>query len=105
MISAAVLLYNEPLGMILGVSITPAVARLTSAPLLSYGFRPFFLGAAVWALVAMILWIAAMAGHLNLVPAYGAVAWHAHELLFGYISAVMAGFLLLTFSFSFIALP
>ena len=69
-------------------------SQLTSIPLLSYGFRPFFLGAAVWAPVAMILWIGTMVGRFDLVSVYGAVAWHAHEFLFGYLAATVAGFLL-----------
>lgn len=60
----------------------------------SFGFRPFFLGAAVWAALAMILWILMLSGHLSLPTAFDPVSWHAHEFLFGYLSAVIAGFLL-----------
>jgi len=63
-------------------------------PLLSYGFRPFFLGAALWAVLAMVLWIGWLGGLWQLAPGYGALAWHAHEMLLGYASAVVAGFLL-----------
>ncbi len=63
-------------------------------PLLSYGFRPFFLGGAVWAALAMGLWIGELSGAWSFAESYGAVAWHAHALLFGYISAIVAGFLL-----------
>ncbi|MDW9507366.1 short-chain dehydrogenase [Sinorhizobium meliloti] len=66
----------------------------TGPVLFSYGFRPFFLGAAVWAVVAMTLWIAALVGHLEVAGSYGAHAWHAHEMLFGFAPAVLAGFLL-----------
>jgi uncharacterized protein involved in response to NO len=66
----------------------------SGSPLFSYGFRPFFLGAALWAVLAMVLWIGSMAGFWQLAPGYGALAWHAHEMLFGYASAVVAGFLL-----------
>ena len=66
----------------------------TGPVLFSYGFRPFFLGAAIWACVAMLLWIAALAGKVELAGDYGAHAWHAHEMLFGFASAVLAGFLL-----------
>lgn len=69
-------------------------ARYAGIPLLSYGFRPFFLGAALWAVLAMLLWIGSLAGSWQLAPGYGALAWHAHEMLFGYASAVVAGFLL-----------
>jgi len=63
-------------------------------PLFTYGFRPFFLGAALWAVVAMALWIGMLAGLWTLGGRYGALAWHAHEMIFGYTGAVVAGFLL-----------
>jgi uncharacterized protein involved in response to NO len=63
-------------------------------PLLSYGFRSFFLGAALWATIALALWIGSLEGFWQPAPGYGALAWHAHEMLFGYSSAVVAGFLL-----------
>lgn len=62
--------------------------------LLSYGFRPFFLGGAVWAATAMIIWIGAVVAGIEVAGDYGARAWHAHEMLFGFASAVLAGFLL-----------
>jgi uncharacterized protein involved in response to NO len=62
--------------------------------LLSYGFRPFFLGAAAWACAAMVLWVGVLAGGWPFADAYGPIAWHAHEFLFGYISAAVTGFLL-----------
>jgi len=65
-----------------------------SIALLSYGFRPFFLGAALWACGAMVLWIGLLSGYWSFAVSYGAVAWHAHEFLFGYVSAVLTGFLL-----------
>jgi len=61
---------------------------------LSIGFRPFFLGGAAWAATAMVIWIGMLAGWWLVAGDYGAVAWHAHEFLFGYIGAVMTGFLL-----------
>lgn len=60
----------------------------------SYGFRPFFLGGAVWAVLAMALWIAALIHGLPLGGGYGAPLWHAHEMVFGFAPAVLAGFLL-----------
>jgi len=68
--------------------------RPQSIALLSYGFRPFFLGAALWACIAMVLWIGLLSGSWSFAIGYGVVAWHAHEFLFGYIAAVMTGFLL-----------
>ncbi|WP_207103117.1 NnrS family protein [Paracoccus shandongensis] len=64
------------------------------AALWSYGFRPFFLGGAVWAVAAMALWIAALAQGLPLGGDLGAPLWHAHEMVFGFAPAVLAGFLL-----------
>jgi uncharacterized protein involved in response to NO len=65
-----------------------------SVALLSYGFRPFFLGASLWAAAAMVLWMGLVSGRWSFAVGYGAVAWHAHEFLFGYVSAVLCGFLL-----------
>jgi uncharacterized protein involved in response to NO len=60
--------------------------------LFSMGFRPFFLFASAWAALAVPIWIAAFAGLLN--PSQFTRDWHVHEMLFGYLSGVIAGFLL-----------
>jgi uncharacterized protein involved in response to NO len=72
------------------------IPRLRPEPiaLLSYGFRPFFLAAALWACLAMVLWIGLLSGWWTFASGYGVIAWHAHEFLFGYIAAVMTGFIL-----------
>ena len=67
---------------------------LVTIPLFSYGFRPFFLGAAIWAIMALALFIGSLMGAWELAPGYGAFAWHGREMLFGYSSGVVAGFLL-----------
>ncbi len=64
------------------------------AALFRQGFRPFFLGAGLWSFTALGLWLAALAGGLELRSAFDPVTWHAHEMLFGYAGAVIAGFLL-----------
>jgi uncharacterized protein involved in response to NO len=64
------------------------------AAILSRGFRPFFLAAGVWALVGMALWPFAFTGAVAIPTAFSAVDWHAHEMIFGYVGAVVAGFLL-----------
>ena len=73
----------------------PPVMRKTGRfALFALGFRPFFLAAGVSALVLLGLWLALWQG---VVPAGGyftLVEWHAHEMLFGYTAAVIAGFLL-----------
>ena len=66
----------------------------TGPALLSFGFRPFFLGAAVWAALAMALWVPILRGARILPTALDPVSWHAHEFLFGYLGAAIAGFLL-----------
>ena len=63
-------------------------------PILSYGFRPFFLLAGAFAIVAMSGWIGALALGWEIGGSYGALNWHAHEMLFGYASAALAGFML-----------
>jgi uncharacterized protein involved in response to NO len=62
--------------------------------LFSYGFRPFFLGAAAWAALAMVLWLPQYFGHLKLPTAFAPLDWHIHEMIYGYVAAAVAGFLL-----------
>ncbi|MDM7321690.1 MAG: NnrS family protein [Gammaproteobacteria bacterium] len=64
----------------------------TGFALFNLGFRPFFLAAALWAVLAMALWGLALA-YPSAVPLLFNV-WHGHEMLFGYAVAVIAGFLL-----------
>lgn len=70
-------------------------ARLAAAhPFLRGGFRPFFFGGAAWGLIALGFWIASLAGALTIPSVFDALAWHRHEMLFGFVGAVIAGFLL-----------
>jgi len=62
--------------------------------ILSFGFRPFFLFAGLWATLAMALWVVMLTGRLHLPTAFSPFDWHAHEFVFGYTSAVIAGFVL-----------
>lgn len=66
----------------------------TGPALLSYGFRPMFLGAALWAAIAMALWIGVLTGRIGIPSAFDPLAFHVHELLWGFGAAVIAGFLL-----------
>ncbi|MGB4069904.1 MAG: NnrS family protein [Nitrospira sp.] len=61
---------------------------------LSYGFRPFFLGAALFAALSVLIWVALFAGKIQAVFLYSPREWHVHEMLFGYLPALIAGFLL-----------
>ncbi len=63
--------------------------------ILSYGFRPFFLAAGCYGIVAMAGWVAALILGLEIGGrTYGALFWHGHEMLYGYATAALAGFLL-----------
>jgi uncharacterized protein involved in response to NO len=62
--------------------------------ILSYGFRPFFLLGASWAALAVAIWLPMLAGSFSLPTAFAPVDWHVHELLYGYLPAIVAGFLL-----------
>lgn len=74
---------------------TTRQARLWRGPaLFSHGFRPFFLFAAIWASVAMLVWVLLLAGRAPLPIAFAPVDWHVHAYMFGYLGAVIAGFLL-----------
>lgn len=65
-----------------------------SHPFLRGGFRPFFFGGAAWAVIALALWIGSLTGELTLPTAIDALAWHRHEMLFGFVGAAIAGFVL-----------
>lgn len=61
---------------------------------LSYGFRPFFLAAGLWAAAAIGIWIAVLTWGLRLPTRFDPLTWHIHEMLFGFVPAAIAGFLL-----------
>ncbi|MDE2576142.1 MAG: NnrS family protein [Rhodospirillales bacterium] len=61
---------------------------------LSQGFRPFFLAAGLWAATALALWMVMLATGAALPSRFDPLAWHIHEMLFGFVMAAIAGFLL-----------
>jgi uncharacterized protein involved in response to NO len=63
-------------------------------PVLQYGFRPFFLLAALHAGLAIPVWMWVFGSGASLAGPFQSVDWHAHEMLFGYLFAVIAGFIL-----------
>lgn len=69
-------------------------------PFLSYGFRPFFLLASLYAAFAILAWTGWLLAHdlpgVLIVPPFSAAPhlWHGHEMVFGYSAAVLAGFML-----------
>ena len=64
--------------------------------LLHLGFRPFFLLGGVFAVLSVLLWMWLYHFHSTLltIPSLSAVTWHAHEMIYGYALAIVAGFLL-----------
>lgn len=72
----------------------PRYRAFDGPALLRQGFRPFFLGAGLWAFADTALWLAVLNGALTIPTAFGPAAWHAHEMIFGFAAAAIAGFLL-----------
>ena len=75
----------------------PALGRrheYAGPTLFSYGFRPFFLGGALWAALGILLWLPQYFGELSLPTAFAPLDWHIHEMLFGFLVAIATGFLL-----------
>lgn len=71
-----------------------SIRQYAGPPLFSFGFRPFFLFSAVWAAVAVPVWVASMTLGDGTVGSMDGRQWHIHEMLFGYLAGVIAGFLL-----------
>ncbi|MDX1297630.1 MAG: NnrS family protein [Pseudomonas sp.] len=68
---------------------------LAITPLLRLGFRPFFLFGVVLAALAIPLWVLVFLGGWSFpTPQGGWLAWHRHELVFGFAGAIISGFLL-----------
>ncbi|KGM07582.1 NnrS protein involved in response to NO [Methylophaga thiooxydans] len=65
-----------------------------SLPFLDLAFRPFFLLATLFSIFALCLWGLLLSGRLVFSPYGGGYFWHAHEMVFGFVSAVLVGFLL-----------
>ena len=61
--------------------------------LFNLGFRPFFLGAGLLAIITMLVWYLLLQGQLQL-SAPSMIQWHSHEIIFGFSMAVITGFLL-----------
>jgi len=83
--------------------LSPKSASMTATPryrtqiepaVLSAGFRPFFLAGSVWAAVAIPLWLEIYFGRAMLPTLLQPTVWHAHEMVFGFAAATVAGFLL-----------
>jgi len=75
-------------------AVAPTVRGPATAAWLTQGFRPFFLAASLWAAIAIAIWIASLNGLVTLASRFDPLSWHIHEMLFGFVMAAVAGFLL-----------
>jgi uncharacterized protein involved in response to NO len=62
--------------------------------ILSYGFRPFFLAGAIYAGLGILIWLPLYSGDLSFPTTFSPIDWHIHEMLYGYLPAIITGFLL-----------
>jgi uncharacterized protein involved in response to NO len=69
-------------------------AKRATSVFLTHGFRPFFLAGGVWSAAALLVWMVVFASGANLPSRFDPLAWHIHEMLFGFVMATIAGFLL-----------
>ena len=76
------------------VSEEDRLRRAQLPAVLDYAFRPMFLAAGSWAVIALALWLAMFFGYVQLPTRFDPLAWHVHEMLFGFVMAAVAGFLL-----------
>jgi len=70
------------------------VARRPTPTFLTQGFKPFFLAAGLWSAAALALWIIMLTVGIDLPSRFDPLTWHIHEMLFGFVMAAVAGFIL-----------
>lgn len=75
------------------MSVTQEV-RSESPAILTLAFRPFFLAASLWSALALSLWLAMLMAGMALPSRFDPLTWHIHEMLFGFVPAAIAGFML-----------
>jgi uncharacterized protein involved in response to NO len=72
----------------------PQVISFSQRAIWQQAFRPFFLFACIFSILSMGAWAWVQAGELYFMPYGGVTFWHAHEMLFGFVAAIIVGFLL-----------
>lgn len=72
----------------------PRLRDYSGPAILSYGFRPFFLLGGLYAGLAIVAWLPIFFGEFAFRTAFAPIDWHVHEMLYGYLAAVIGGFLL-----------
>ena len=58
------------------------------------GFRPFFLFGSLFSMISLAFWILSIKGDISFTPHGNILWWHGHEMIFGFVSAIIVGFLL-----------
>jgi uncharacterized protein involved in response to NO len=76
------------------MQITDLATEQKLIPLLRQAFRPMFLFGAMFSALAMLLWGLTLSGVIQLKPFGNVLFWHSHEMLFGFVAAIIIGFLL-----------
>ena len=79
---------------ITGTAAEPSDARRRLPPILTQGFRPFFLAAGIWGAAALGLWLLMLTRDIVLPSRFNPLAWHIHEMMFGFVMAGVGGFVL-----------
>src|SRR5829696_4063387 len=72
----------------------PRLRAYSGPALLSYGFRPFFFFGALYAGLGILMWMPLYFGEIVLATSFSPRDWHAHEMIYVYLPAVITGFLL-----------
>jgi uncharacterized protein involved in response to NO len=75
-------------------SVAAGITSRRAPTFLTQGFRLFFLAAGVWSAAALALWIVLLVTGTVVPSRFDPLAWHIHEMLFGFVMATVAGFLL-----------
>jgi uncharacterized protein involved in response to NO len=70
----------------------PRLRDYRGPALLSYGFRPFFLLGAIYSGLAIVVWVLMVQGQVELTSVFVPRDWHVHEMLYGFVPAIVTGF-------------
>ena len=76
------------------INITDLKQEQKISPILRLGFRPFFLFGSLFGFLAIAIWALSLNSVISFTPFNNLLWWHSHEMLFGFVAAIVAGFLL-----------
>jgi uncharacterized protein involved in response to NO len=72
---------------------TPRSKNYQGPAFLSHGYKPFFFFGSLYSGFSVVLWLPLFYGELELASEFAVVDWHIHEMFFGFLAAVITGFL------------